>query len=216
MNQSELIKRISIRYKKLTTDEIKLYTKIILTAISKNLAQRNKVVIHEFGSFSMRTRLARVARNPKTGEPISKPQKQIPHFKPSSHLQKQINFETLDIKNIDLGGRPAINDIHPGWMFLRATLSIEAFNHARLNGEKYEFAIEAAISAIKSEFPTMKASPPIIKKILKEFSPEDGEETLRVTKIIDTAHPEFSPSKNTYAIGFGPKPIFPPVNRQKK
>ena len=46
-----------------------------------------------FGSFSLRLRPARVARNPRTGTPVSLPARYAPNFKPGKPLRERVNRE---------------------------------------------------------------------------------------------------------------------------
>ena len=41
----------------------------------------DRVELRGFGAFGVKTREARIARNPRTGQPVAVPAKKIPHFK---------------------------------------------------------------------------------------------------------------------------------------
>lgn len=49
--------------------------------IKEAVASGEKVILRGFGTFQMKTRAARVARNPKTGESINVPEKTVLVFK---------------------------------------------------------------------------------------------------------------------------------------
>jgi integration host factor subunit beta len=44
-----------------------------------------------FGSFKVKTRRARIARNPRTGERVDVPEKVVPYFKASRELIKLVD-----------------------------------------------------------------------------------------------------------------------------
>lgn len=58
--------------------------------IPVTLRRGEKVVIPGFGSFTVRTRKARRARNPRTGETIQVPERRVPAFKVGRHLAQFI------------------------------------------------------------------------------------------------------------------------------
>lgn len=61
---------------------------VVLDGISEGLVEEGKVTLVGFGTYSIVTRKARMARNPKTGEAISVPEKTVPKFKPSKKLKE--------------------------------------------------------------------------------------------------------------------------------
>jgi DNA-binding protein HU-beta len=52
------------------------------------LKKGDKVEIRGFGTFLMKERAPRVARNPKTGEKVTVPAKLVPAFKPGKDLKE--------------------------------------------------------------------------------------------------------------------------------
>ncbi|MBI2035035.1 MAG: HU family DNA-binding protein [Candidatus Levybacteria bacterium] len=61
-----------------------------LNAIRDSLKRGEKVVITGFGTFSVRSRAARVGRNPKTGEKITLAARKAPGFSPGKTFKKAI------------------------------------------------------------------------------------------------------------------------------
>lgn len=55
--------------------------KAVVGAIDTMTRQGESVIIKGFGSFKVKTRAARTARNPKTGEPLQVPAKDVLTFK---------------------------------------------------------------------------------------------------------------------------------------
>ena len=61
-----------------------------LNAMKQALAQGNGIEIRGFGSFKLRHRKGRMARNPRTGEAVAVPARTYPVFKPSKYLRAQV------------------------------------------------------------------------------------------------------------------------------
>ena len=74
----------------LTKKECALVIDGFLNAVKQALARGNGIEIRGFGTFKVRHRKARVARNPRTGEPVHVPAGVSPVFKPSKHLRAQV------------------------------------------------------------------------------------------------------------------------------
>jgi nucleoid DNA-binding protein len=72
----------------------------LLAAISKALSDGHHLEIRGFGTFKVRERRARRARNPRSGEEVLVPAKLVPVFKPSKELKTLIaetGPETADL-----------------------------------------------------------------------------------------------------------------------
>ena len=65
-----------------------------LNAVKLALANGDNIEIRGFGTFKVRKRKTRVARNPRTGDPVSVPSRSVPVFKPSKDVRAQV--EQLD------------------------------------------------------------------------------------------------------------------------
>ena len=75
----------------LTKKECALVVDGFLNAVKQALAQGNGIEIRGFGTFKVRHLKARVARNPRTGEPVQVPARVSPVFKPSKHLRARVS-----------------------------------------------------------------------------------------------------------------------------
>ena len=53
--------------------------------------QEDKVELRGFGSFKVKTRRARLARNPRTGASVNVPARRVPYFKSSNELKGRLN-----------------------------------------------------------------------------------------------------------------------------
>ncbi len=62
----------------------------ILEEIIKTLKKGEEVSIAGLGIFSVKTRAARTARNPKTGEPVKVPATRVPKFRAAKALKDAV------------------------------------------------------------------------------------------------------------------------------
>ncbi len=62
----------------------------VINSIRDSLKRGEKVVITGFGTFSVRKRVERVGRNPKTGEKITIAARKAPGFTPGKTLKKAV------------------------------------------------------------------------------------------------------------------------------
>ncbi len=58
-----------------------------LEAVKGALADQHNIEIRGFGTFKIRNRKTRMARNPRTGEPVEVAARPVPVFKPSKELR---------------------------------------------------------------------------------------------------------------------------------
>lgn len=91
MTKSELIEQLSINYGQLNKREAELIVNTIFDSIGDELVQGGRVEIRGFGSFTIRARDAREARNPKSGEVVMIPEKKTPFFKTGKELRERVN-----------------------------------------------------------------------------------------------------------------------------
>ena len=91
MTKSELIERIMETNGFLNRKESELVVNIIFDSMAKALKDGDKVEIRGFGSFTIRERDSREARNPKNGEIVRIPAKRTPFFKTGKELKERVN-----------------------------------------------------------------------------------------------------------------------------
>ena len=63
---------------------------IVIDSIVSTLRNGGKVSVAGLGIFSTKTRAARQARNPRTGETISVPSMRVPKFRPAKALKEAV------------------------------------------------------------------------------------------------------------------------------
>ena len=91
MTKSKLINLLAARFSQLVHKDAEVSVKVILDAMSNSLKKNNRIEIRGFGSFSLNYRPARIGRNPKTGDKVNIPEKNVPHFKAGKELRKRVD-----------------------------------------------------------------------------------------------------------------------------
>jgi integration host factor subunit beta len=89
MTKADLVEEISV-----STGVSKNHTSIIvdhlLDAVCRALSEGKHIEIRGFGTFKVRERRARRARNPRSGSEVMVPAKIVPVFKPSKELKAHV------------------------------------------------------------------------------------------------------------------------------
>jgi len=91
MTKSELIEQLSDEHNILNKKEAETVINLIFSGISDALSQGDRVEIRGFGSFSVRERQAREARNPKSGELVKIASRKTPFFKTGKELRQRVD-----------------------------------------------------------------------------------------------------------------------------
>lgn len=91
MTKSELIAILASRYPQLAVRDTDYAVKTVLDAMTQALACGQRIEIRGFGSFSLSERSPRIGRNPKSGEKVMVPGKQVPHFKAGKELRERVD-----------------------------------------------------------------------------------------------------------------------------
>ena len=91
MNKSDLVNKISRKKAHIKKVDIEEATDLLTGLISNTLSRNNRIEIRGFGTFSVRKRDARLARNPKTGSSITVNSKFHPYFRASKLLRQLVN-----------------------------------------------------------------------------------------------------------------------------
>ncbi|MEI8355274.1 MAG: integration host factor subunit beta [Deltaproteobacteria bacterium] len=91
MTKSELIEKLLETNTVLTRKDSEMVVEIVFESMKNALQTGDKIEIRGFGSFTVRERSPREARNPKNGEIVSIPAKKIPFFKTGKELRERVN-----------------------------------------------------------------------------------------------------------------------------
>ena len=92
MTKSDLIERLSESNIELTKRDAETIVNSIFDSISQALTDGDRVEIRGFGSFTVRERDSRDARNPKSGELVKIPAKKTPFFKTGKELRERVDI----------------------------------------------------------------------------------------------------------------------------
>lgn len=91
MTKSDLVKRLAAANPHLYLRDVEKIVATVFEEISLALARGDRVELRGFGAFSVRARDARQGRNPRTGDEVEVPDKQVPHFKTGKELRDRLN-----------------------------------------------------------------------------------------------------------------------------
>ncbi len=93
MTKKEIVKQISerIHLTQLKTKEIVQQT---FDAIVETLIEVGRIELRNFGVFEVKRRKARKARNPRTGEKVDVPPKNVVTFKPGKEMEERVRQMT--------------------------------------------------------------------------------------------------------------------------
>ncbi|MCK4236613.1 MAG: integration host factor subunit beta [Candidatus Krumholzibacteria bacterium] len=90
MTKADLVEEIS-KDTGLSKKDTSIVVNLIIDNICGALAEGDKVELRGFGSFKVKSRRPRKARNPRTGASVDVPAKLVPYFKASNDLKAKVN-----------------------------------------------------------------------------------------------------------------------------
>jgi integration host factor subunit beta len=91
MIKSELVQRIAETNPHLYQRDVENIVDAILDEITRALARGDRVELRGFGAFSVKSRPARLGRNPRTGEQVKVTEKVVPYFKTGKEMRERLN-----------------------------------------------------------------------------------------------------------------------------
>ncbi len=89
MTKADLVDEIAERTG-LTKKDVAETVDEFLEAVSRALESGKHIEIRGFGTFKVKDRKARIARNPRTGEAVQVPSRKVPVFKVSKELKDKV------------------------------------------------------------------------------------------------------------------------------
>jgi nucleoid DNA-binding protein len=93
MTKKELAKKISAQYG--VTHLLALEAvQMVFDGITETLVAEGRIELRNFGVFEVRRRRARKARNPRTGESVSVPEKMVVTFNPGREMGERVGRMT--------------------------------------------------------------------------------------------------------------------------
>lgn len=91
MIKSELVTRIAAANPHLYQRDVESVVNAILDSITSALARGDRVELRGFGAFAVKSRPARLGRNPRTGESVPVCEKMVPMFKSGKEMRERLN-----------------------------------------------------------------------------------------------------------------------------
>ena len=91
MIRSELIQIIADENPHLYQRVVERIVNTVFSEITEALAKGDRVELRGFGAFSVKSRDARIGRNPRTGEAVEVESKAVPFFKTGKLLRDRLN-----------------------------------------------------------------------------------------------------------------------------
>ena len=91
MIKSELVAALIKDHPHLRMGDAERIVDTVFDEIAEALSRGDRVELRGFGAFSTTTRQARMGRNPRTGEPVSVPEKQVIRFRLGKDLRTRLN-----------------------------------------------------------------------------------------------------------------------------
>ena len=91
MTKSELIDLIKDQCSDLDNREVEYAVHLFFSEIISGLSSGQRIELRGFGSFAIKSRAPRIARNPRTGDKVELGSKLLPYFKTGKELNILIN-----------------------------------------------------------------------------------------------------------------------------
>jgi len=91
MIKSELVAKISQANPHLYQRDVERIVNTVFGEISHALARGDRVELRGFGAFSVKSRPARMGRNPRTGAAVAVSEKTVPFFKTGKEMRDRLN-----------------------------------------------------------------------------------------------------------------------------
>ena len=90
MNKTELVAALAAKAS-ITKGDAEKFVNGFVATVEETLARDDKIQLVGFGTFEVKTRAARTARNPRTGEEIKIAAAKVPAFKAGKALKDIVN-----------------------------------------------------------------------------------------------------------------------------
>lgn len=95
MTKSQLIDSIAARAPHVPRREVERIVNTVFDAMVQALKREQRIEIRGFGSFAVKVREQREARNPRTGDKVRVPRRLTPYFTVGKELRDRLNPPSL-------------------------------------------------------------------------------------------------------------------------
>lgn len=92
MNRSDIIKRVSELYPKLSRKEVEQIVKELFATMANSIANGNRIEIRGFGCFSLKHRAAGKVRNPRHGVAVDSGERHVVYFRAGKELRERVDI----------------------------------------------------------------------------------------------------------------------------
>jgi len=115
MTKADLVERVTAQISRtagptISKKDCARVVDAFLDAIKEALQEQQNIEVRGFGTFKIRQRKTRMARNPRTGEPVEVSARPVPVFKPSKELRQMV-AELEELENEAL--RDSMDEAEP-------------------------------------------------------------------------------------------------------
>ena len=91
MNKSDIIIKITNLKSSIYQKDATKIVNVFFNTIAKALSKEERVELRGFGVFDVKKRKARIARNPKNGDAVAVPAKNVPFFRMGKGMKDRLN-----------------------------------------------------------------------------------------------------------------------------
>ncbi len=96
MTKADLVQRVADTIGPgVTKRDCAVVVDAFLNSIKDAMGEHQNIEIRGFGTFKVRERKSRLARNPRTGEPVDVSAKRVPYFKPGKEMRERLNLQEV-------------------------------------------------------------------------------------------------------------------------
>lgn len=106
MTKRDLIEEVARHYPRFSRRDAEVMVNAVFDSMTATLSKPERIEIRGFGSFVVKARPARKGRNPRTGEVVTVPAKNVPLFKVGRELRLRVDGQPVD-------ARPAAKNTAP-------------------------------------------------------------------------------------------------------
>jgi len=101
MKRSTLIFELALKYKYLNHPQVERMVEQVFKHMANVLSQGQRIELRNFGTWAVKTRKPRIARNPRTGEKISVSEKKTIGFRMAKLLKFKMNKDRFLSQNVN-------------------------------------------------------------------------------------------------------------------
>ena len=92
MNRSDVIKKLSELYPKLSRKEVENIVKALYFSMSSSVATGKRIEVRGFGCFSLKHRAAGQVRNPRHGVAVQSAERHVVYFRAGKELRERVDI----------------------------------------------------------------------------------------------------------------------------